>query len=209
MQSTDALAAQRPTDGLLKRLYWPRIVSQYDVDLVGQQGFWICMIVATAWMVGGFFTARPYLDALIGLTYVMAAMGVRQHSVPAAILAFLCLFLDRVASLEALLLHVPGGGNPMIGMMATLLLFLNIRATLLAHRWQMEEGESVALAESASLLGRFVNYWPRIVWPRARYVFYALAGLMILMSVAALFSLPSMHREQMRQGSSASVDARR
>jgi hypothetical protein len=34
------------TDNLFKRLFWPRIESHYDVDLLGQQGFWVCSIVA-------------------------------------------------------------------------------------------------------------------------------------------------------------------
>lgn len=200
MQLTDILIDRHPADGFVKRLFWPRIASQRDVDLVGQQGFWICAFVAAVWMVGGMFTQRPYLDAVIGLTYLMAAMGIRQHSVPAAVLAFAGLFLDRLAALEAMLLDVPGGGNPRVGLVAILLLFLNIRATLLAHRWQAEMSETGASLSATSLRDRFANRWPPFAWPRVRHVFYALAGLVILTSVVALFSLPSMYREQLSQG---------
>jgi hypothetical protein len=46
METLGLSSQPQPTDNLFKRLFWPRIESHYDVDLLGQQGFWVCSIVA-------------------------------------------------------------------------------------------------------------------------------------------------------------------
>jgi hypothetical protein len=180
-------------------LFWPRIANQYDVDLVGQQGFWICFVVGSAWAVGSFFIAHASLGLLIAATYFLGALGVRRYSVAAAVFMFLCLFLDRVASLEALLLGVPGGGHPMIGITATVLLFLNIRATILSRRWLIHN-RPIELHEqekrpAKSFADSLVNEWPGFLWPRARYVFYPLATVIVMTSLSAIFGLPHMKAE--------------
>jgi hypothetical protein len=190
--------AQRPTDGLLRRLFWPRIANRHDAELVGQQGFWICFVVATAWAIGSYFTAHALLGLLIAATYFLGALGVRRYSVAAAVFTFLCLFLDRVASLEALLLGVPGGGNPMIGITAIVLLFLNIRATILARRWKARNGHMERRERkrpAISFADTLVNEWPGLVWPGARYVFYPLATVVVMTSLSAIFGLPHMKAE--------------
>lgn len=197
MQTLDRSTIQ-PTDRLLKRLFWPTIRSRRDAELVGQQGFWICCFVATVWTIGSFFTAHVYLGLLIGGTYYLAATGIRMHSLTAAVFAFLCLFLDRVASLEALLMEVPGGGNPMVGTLALLLLFFNIRATFLARSWIREERSAQANVMRPQLVGlsidRLLNRMPVVMWPHVRYLYYPLAVLIMLSSIAAFFSLPEMRR---------------
>lgn len=196
IETLEFSSVRQPTDGLLKRLFWPRIVSQHDVDLVGQQGFWICFVVAAAWAIGSFFTAHASLGLLIAVTYLLGATGVRQHSMAAAVFMFLCLFFDRMASLEALLLGVPGGGNPMVGITATVLLLLNIRATILARRWQaqnrMVESRELAGGSFASIL---VNRVPGVLWPPTRYVFYPLAVVVAMTSLTAMFGMPHMRAE--------------
>ena len=199
MQTLDLSMTRQPTNGLLRRLFWPEIANRYDVDLVGQQGFWICLVVAAAWAIGSFFTAHASLGLLIAAAYVLGALGVRQHSVAAAVFMFLCLFLDRVASLEALLLGVPGGGNPMIGITATVLLLMNIRATVLSRRW-LNLNRTAQVVEpqkrpATTFTDTLLNQWPGIAWPRARYVFYPLATVVVMTSLMAIFGLPHMKAE--------------
>src|SRR5256885_7421249 len=98
MQTFDLFSTQQPVEGTLRRLLWPRVTNQQDADRVGQQGFWVCAAVAAAWTVGAVFTAHVGLGLLIGATYFLGALGLRRHSISAAVLTFLCLFLDRVAS---------------------------------------------------------------------------------------------------------------
>ncbi|MBS1798586.1 MAG: hypothetical protein JSS95_02040 [Acidobacteria bacterium] len=198
MIETLEFSSVQPTDGWLRRLFWPRIANRQDVDLVGQQGFWICFVVATAWGIGAFFTAHASLGLLIAATYFLGAMGVRRYSLAASVFMFLCLFLDRVASLEALLLGAPGGGNPMVGITAIVLLFLNIRATVLARRWQARNRPMERRQRQrpvTPLADTLVNEWPGLVWPRARYVFYPLATVVVMTSLSAIFGLPHMKAE--------------
>ena len=200
MQTLDLSIALQPTDGLLKRLFWPTIRNRRDVDLIGRQGFWVCFVVAFVWTVGSFFTAHPSLGLLVGITYFFAAFGIREQSIAAAVLAFLCLFLDRVASLEALLLGVPGGGNPKVGIVAMVLLFLNIRATILSRQWLSRKASPEIREQperpAASFTDKLVNQWPHILWPRTRYVFYPLAAIVILTSISAFFGLPQISEKQ-------------
>jgi len=204
VQTVSISSDLQPTDGLLKRLLWPRITNQHDADLVGQQGFWICCVVGFAWIVGSFFTAYSFLGVLIGAVYFLGAMGIREHSVRAAVLMFFCLFFDRVASLEALLLGVQGGGNPRYGILATVLLLLNIRATALAHRWTSKRKASEMnenLEMPVPLVDKLANQLPRVLWTRVRYAFYPLAAIIVLSSITAMFWLPQMKQRQQAEDS--------
>lgn len=199
MQTLDVSSEPKPTNRLLKRLFWPTVENGSDVDLIGRQGFWVCFVVATAWTIGSFFMPHTLLGLLIGATYFLGALGIREQSISAAVLAFFCLFLDRIASLEAYLLDVPGGGNPRIGILATVLLLLNIRATILSRRWRARETPTWSEQPDYSVnssLDRLVNQLPSVLWPRARYVFYPLAAILMLISVTAFFGLPQMSERQ-------------
>jgi hypothetical protein len=200
MQTFDLSSTQQPAEGVFRRLLWPRVANQQDVDRVGQQGFWVCVAVAAAWSVGAFFTAHVGLGLLIGATYFLGALGLRKHSVSAAVLMFLCLFLDRAASLEALWLGVPGGGDPRIGLVAMVLLLLNIRATILSQQWQSrmaltERGERAA-GPAMPFADKLVNQIPGALWPRTRYFFYPLATLIVMTSLMAMLWLPEMSDKQ-------------
>jgi hypothetical protein len=200
MQTFDLSSTQQPAEGIFRRLLWPRVANQQDVDRVGQQGFWVCVAVAAAWTVGAFFTAHVGLGLLIGVTYFLGALGLRKHSISAAVLMFLCLFLDRAASLEALWLGVPGGGNPRVGLVAIVLLLLNIRATILSRQWQArkasaEKGERTE-RPAMPLVDRLVNQIPGALWPRTRYIFYPLATIIVMTSLMAMFWLPEMSDQQ-------------
>src|ERR1019366_6073387 len=118
MQTLGLSSAPQPSDGMFKRLFWPEIANEYDVDLVGQQGFWVCFAVAILSTVVSLFTGHALLGVFIGVTYFLGALGVRQRNAPAAVLIFLCYLLDRVVSVESMILGLGGGGNPLLGMVA-------------------------------------------------------------------------------------------
>ena len=84
--------------------------------------------------------------------------------------------------------------------MATLLLFANVRATFLARRWQREEtaSEISELPErtTSSLGDKLANVLPEKVWPKARYAFYPLALIVILMSILSIVGLPKIKAKQ-------------
>jgi hypothetical protein len=199
MQTLGLASEQRPTDGMLKRLFWPSIENQYDVDLVGQQGFWVCVIVAVLSTVMLVVTGQAIVGSLVGLTYLLAGMGVRERSVAAAVLIFLCYFVDRVGSFVLGM----GGGNPLLGAVALMLLFANVRATILSRRWRAADtpAEVAEIPErtTSSFGDKLSNQMPTAVWPKGRFVFYPLAGLLLLLTVAGMVMLQVMPHRRVAQ----------
>jgi hypothetical protein len=199
MQTLGVASTPQPTDGLFKRLFWPTIENQYDVDLVGQQGFWICFIIAVISTVMLIATGQLLIGLLVGITYFLAGLGVRERSIAAAVLIFACYFLDRLSSVELMILGSAGVGNPFVVSVATLLLFSNVRATILSRKWWAPEtpADIGELPEqtNTTFFDKVANSMPPAVWPKGRFVFYPLAGLLLLMTVLGMVSLPFMQRK--------------
>jgi hypothetical protein len=199
MQTLGLASAPQATDGLFKRLFWPTIENQYDVDLVGQQGFWICTIVAVISTVMLIATGQPLIGLLVGITYLLAGMGVRERSIAAAVLIFACYFLDRLSSVELMVMGSTAAGNPMLGIAATLLLFANVRATILSRKWRAPDtpAEIGELPErmNSTVFDKVANSMPAAVWPKARFAFYPLAGLLLMLTILGMIALPFLQRK--------------
>jgi len=73
MQTLGLSSQPQPTDNLFKRLFWPRIESQYDVDLLGQQGFWVCTIVAVLSLIVMIVLGTPVTGLFSALVFFLAA----------------------------------------------------------------------------------------------------------------------------------------
>ncbi|HTH54261.1 MAG TPA: hypothetical protein VL495_09935 [Edaphobacter sp.] len=209
MQTLGLSSSPRPTDGLFKRLFWPEIANQYDVDLVGQQGFWVCLAVAVLSMVVLIWQGQIGFGLLLGSTYFLAALGVRERDIAAAVLIFLCYLLDRIAALEFAILGMVGGGNSILTTIATMLLFANVRATILSRRWQTSdtpaEISEFPERQTSSFSDRIVNQLPAMLWPRTRYVFYPLATILLLLSMSGVIGLTMMKHKQVQTPNSQKV----
>ena len=209
MQTLGLSSAPQPSDGMFKRLFWPEIANQYDVDLVGQQGFWVCFAVAVLSTAILVFTGHALLGGFIGATYFLGALGVRERNIAAAVLIFVCYLLDRMVSVESMVLGLGGGGPPLLGIVVTMLLFANVRATILSRRWQAADtpGDVSEMPErSTSSFGdKFANVMPGKLWPRTQYVFFPLACILILISLLGMVGLPMMKNKQATAGSSDTV----
>ncbi len=203
MQTLGLASESKPTDGMFKRLFWPTIENQYDVDLVGQQGFWVCLLVAGMSLLTAVFaglSAGPIAFAVTlffgfcaALTYFLAGVGVRERSIGAAVLIFLCYLTDRIASFE--ISGTPILGFPLIGVVALMLLLANVRATILSLKWR-ESGEAGDQPDSMEVAA---EGWPAKVWPWGRFVFYPMASLVLLLSVASIVALPIMQKRRAEQ----------
>jgi hypothetical protein len=195
MQTLGLASEIKPTDGMFKRLFWPTIENQYDLDLVSVQGFWVCVVVGVLSFVVLLATGQIWAGALVAVTYVLGATGVRERSVAAAVLIFVCYMTDRVGGLFM--------GQPSIGVIpiaSMLLLFANVRATILAHRWRRfgtpEQTDAIELAQG-SLTEKVANVMPAKVWPIGRFVFFPLAGVLLALTIAGVAMYPAMHRKQL------------
>jgi hypothetical protein len=182
---------------MFKRLFWPTIENQYDLDLVGQQGFWVCFAIGVLSAVVLSFTGQALIGLLVCVTYVLGATGVRERSAGAAILIFSCYFLDRITSIVFGL-----GGFGVLAIVSTMLLLANVRATLLARRWRQrpvrENDEPMEAVERATetFAEKFANVYPTFVWPKAKFAFYPLAGLLLLLTVVGMVMMPALQRRQ-------------
>jgi hypothetical protein len=193
MQTLGLSSAPQPTDGLFKRLLWPEIANQYDVDLVGRQGLWICFAVAVLSMTFTLFSGHEVVGVLIGATFFLGGLGVRQRDTAAAVFVFLCYLLDRILTLESMALGLGGGGNPFLGIVATMLLFANVRATSLSRRWEAAspaDASEFPERSTTSLADKLANVLPEKLWPWTQYVFFPLAAIFILITLLSMAGLP-------------------
>jgi hypothetical protein len=195
MQTLGLASEIKPTDGMFKRLFWPTIENQYDLDLVSVQGFWVCVIVGVLSCVLLLATGQLLVGFLIAATYLLGATGVRQRSIAAAILIFLCYSTDRIGGI---FMGQPNFG--VIPIVSLLLLFANVRATVLARRWRSsgtpEHTEAPELSHE-SVTDKLANGMPARVWPIGRFVFFPLAGILLLLTVVGVAMYPRAHRKQL------------
>jgi hypothetical protein len=81
-------------DSLLKRLLWPSIGDASDADMLGQQGFWICLIVSLLAIVTTSLQGHWLLGLYSGIFFFIGGMGIREHDVIAAI-AVTAVYMDE------------------------------------------------------------------------------------------------------------------
>jgi hypothetical protein len=170
-------------DNLVRRIFWPGD-SAADVDMLGQRGFWICALVGTVSF--GVFLANGHwvLAVLTLLFFWLGGVGVREHSTSAAVLVAGVFLLNQAASLMAGIF--PG----VIAIGSTVLLLTNIRGTQIAARWA-KRGDQDLFPERMGDTWRdkLVDQMPARVWPKARVVFFSIAGIYILLAVLGTVAL--------------------
>jgi len=185
MQTLGLSSQPQPADNLFKRLFWPAIESQYDVDLLGQQGFWVCTIVAVLSLVVMIILGTPITGVFAALAFFLGGCGVRQRSVAAAVLVFSLYLVNFVGGIA-----IGAFGNPLIQGVVLMLLFANVRATVLSRRWMAEPVDPIDQEfperSMMTITDRFANKLPAAVWPKTRYIFFPLAGILLLLTVAGV-----------------------
>ena len=185
MQTLGLSSQQQPTDNLFKRLFWPAIESQYDVDLLGQQGFWVCTVVAAFSLAVMVVLGTPLTGFFSALVFFLGGCGVRQRSVAASAMVFFLYLVNLVGGIA-----IGSFGNPLIQGVILMLLFANIRATVLSRRWMAQPVEPIDQEfperSMETMSDRFANKLPAAVWPNGLYVFFPVAGILLLLTVAGV-----------------------
>ncbi len=190
MQTLGLAGPEQKPDNMAKRLFWPAN-NPSEVDTLGQQGFWVCVAVGalslvTLWA-GGFW----YVGLISAIFFVLGGIGVREHSVLGASVVASAYLLNIIAGLIAR--QFPG----FLALVAALLLIANIRGTWIASEW-MAKGDPGLFPERANsgIMDKLVDQMPAKVWPRGRFVFYAVSMLYLLILTigsAALLANRIMH----------------
>jgi hypothetical protein len=157
-------------DNLFQRLFWPSDNAS-DCDALGVQGFWICILVAALSAVVTSLQGHWILGLVTLAFFTLGGIGVREHSVAAAILVAVAYLLGLIGNL---LVGLPPG---VLSLIAALMLLTNIRATSIAHRWaQQGDPEIMPERRSETMVDRFVDQMPMRVWPPMKVSFFCIAG---------------------------------
>ncbi len=200
MQTLGLASEQQSSDGMFKRLFWPTIQNQYDVDLVGQQGFWVCVGSAVLSALALSVSGHLMIAILVGATYFLAGIGVRERSIAAASLIFLCFLIDKVSNVVAMTVGASRGaavGNPLVVLVVMMLLASNVRATILSRRWRtasVATDDEMPERSTTSSFDKVANRMPTILWPKVRFAFYPLASLLLLLLLAGTASIAMAHK---------------
>lgn len=166
-----------------------------DVDYLGQQGFWICLIVAIISLglvaISAFEMPNPtaravtlVAGAVVCFVYLAGGMGVREASWPAALTVFILYVADQLTA----------GRTPgMLSVIIGAVLLSNVRATILASRWKTsDEDEDRPTRFNETFRDKLVDQVPPKAWPILKYPFYFL-GVLALGILLATFALRLLH----------------
>jgi hypothetical protein len=190
MQTLGLQGESRRSDGGIKSIFWPSVENAWDVDYLGQQGFWICFLIGAAQLVFSLVSRNPMLIAIGvagALLYILGGMGVRQKSWPAAAAIFACYFIDTLYALLTGQFLSPVGALKVVFLG---LLLSNVRATFIASEWKpAAEGEDRPSRFNETLRDKLVDAWPPRLWPPMQIPFYILAALWCLVSLLGLVAV--------------------
>jgi hypothetical protein len=185
-------------DNMLQRLFWPSDHAG-EAEYLGIQGFWICVAIAVvssiALLVRGSWIVAP----LVFFFYLLGGIGVREHSVVAAVLVASDYWIEKAFNLSQ------GQSPGLSGLAAGVLLIANIRETWIAAKW-MKQGDPEAFPErrNSTFFERFADRMPARVWPGSRIPFYIVAGIYMLLVVlgvaVTLLRPPLQHPVQQTDG---------
>lgn len=189
MQTLDLSGESKKSDGRLKSLFWPTVENAWDVDYLGQQGFWICLIIGILNLALIALTASAFhnpaatgvtlfLGIVVFFVYVVGGMGVRQSSWPAALSVFIIYVIDQLAA-----------GRPpgILSIIIAGVLLSNVRATVLASRWKpASDDEDRPMRFNETFRDKLVDQLPPRVWPILKYPFYFMACAVLLILLAAV-----------------------
>lgn len=171
------------SENWVKRLLWPSIRNDEDVHSITEQGLWLCLFVAGASFVFAVMGGQLIAGAVDALFFALAGFGIRQRSLPTAVIAFLVYALSTY-----LILHATLNPMPFVRLIFAALLLANIRGIWLARKWT-HQGGPVDLSTPAyndTLIDKLTDVWPAKIWRLGRYVFYLVAlvmGVLLLLSV--------------------------
>jgi hypothetical protein len=170
-------------DNLFQRLFWP---SNHpgEVDVLGKQGFWICLVVGV--MSG--VTLAIMGHVVIGLEtfafFALGGVGVREHSVFAAVLVAFGYLVNML--ITTYIQQMPG----VMAILVTGLLLANIRGTYIAAAWKKRGNvEDFPERYNTTFFDRLSDQMPARIWPVGRFVFYGVSAVYMGLLVVATINL--------------------
>jgi hypothetical protein len=196
MQTLDLSGESRKSDGRLKSLFWPTVENAWDVDYLGQQGFWLCLIIGVinfaVLAIAAAATPAPsarlvdlVLAVMIFFVYWVGGMGVRQSSWLAAVFIFALYVINQLA-----VARVPG----VLSFIIAAVLLSNVRAAILAANWKpAADDEDRPTRFNETVRDKLVDQLPPRIWPILKYPFYFFATTLLLMLLATFVNRVILH----------------
>lgn len=183
---TLGLADSTPrSENRIKALLWPSIENATDVDYLGTQGLWLCVLFGSLNLVFGFLSGHEVVGVFIFLLYFLGGIGVRQGSIVAALMVFLFAVVDTLAA-----------GPGILRIVALAILLANLRGTWLASRWEPNSSEAEAPPRLNETFGdKLSDQLPPWLWPKIRYLYYIYAFIMLILTTAGVI-IVFIHRLQ-------------
>ena len=184
MQTLGLSQESKRSDGRLKSIFWPTVENAWDVDDLGRQGFWVCLIIAAFQIVVTLATGNPLfivLGAVSALAFCVGGMGVRESSWPAAAMVFSIFFTNLLCNMANR--QFPG----FLTIIAAAILLSNVRAAFLASEWRpASEDEDKPMRFNDTLGDKLADQLPSKAWPVLQIPFFVLASVLMLINLAGL-----------------------
>lgn len=176
-------------EGLFRRLLWPSVRNSHDVNLLGQQGFWICEAVGALSAIFLAFTGHPIEAAVTFVFYALGGFGLREGSITAAALVFAAWILDQIAAIGT---H--RGGIGIVQLVIAAILLANMRGTIAAAGWKKRAAQTgkmdlEPMRFNETLVDKFRDQLSRRTWPALRYVFYVFGTGVVAIELVGAFML--------------------
>jgi hypothetical protein len=148
--------------------------------MLGQQGFWICLIGAIVTLICTAFQGHLIIGILMASFYFLGEIGVREHDNISAI-AVATVYLLNMAVAVLMARQFPG----FIAFFAAILLVANVRGCWIASKW-MKAGDPdlIPLRMNETWRDKLVDQLPARIWPHIRIAFYVVASLALILTLA-------------------------
>jgi hypothetical protein len=182
MQTLGLSSEDKRTDGRLKSIFWPTVENAWDVNYLGQQGFWICLLVGVLQLIGIAIIGSPLfvmLGVISFLIFFLGGIGVREGSWPAAAIVFTIFVAGIVDTMSR---GMPPG---VIAIAAAAVLLSNVRAAFIASEWHPAAPEEDRPTRFNDTFGdKLVDQLPAKAWPILKVPFFIVASLYLLLIFA-------------------------
>jgi len=180
----ETLGLSRPpvrNENIFRHIFWPSADS-VDADMLGQQGFWICLLLALLTVIEAVFKGHVLLSVLFAIFYFLGGIGVREHDIASAI-SVTAIYVLNVIGVELMARQFPGW----LVLFVMLILASNVRGCWIASKWLGSgDPDIVPMRMNENWRDKLVDQMPARVWPRLRAAFYVLAFLVFMATLAGV-----------------------
>lgn len=168
-------------ENIFRRIFWPSADS-VDADMLGQQGFWICLLLALLTVIEAVFKGHVLLSIFFAIFYFLGGIGVREHDIASAI-SVTAIYVLNVIGVVLMARQFPGW----LVLFVILILASNVRGCWIASKWlRSGDPDIVPMRMNENWRDKLVDQMPARVWPRLRAAFYILAFLVFMATLAGV-----------------------